>query len=52
MIEHLLNLDEIIEFKKLKNPPKKLYFKGDLSLLKKRKISVVGSRKMSFIPKI
>ncbi|MBQ9876405.1 MAG: DNA-protecting protein DprA [Campylobacter sp.] len=51
MIENLLNLDEIIEFKKLKNLPKKLYFKGDLSLLKKRKISVVGSRKMSFYTK-
>ena len=44
-------LEKIKEFEKLKNPPKKLYFKGNTELLKKRKISVVGSRKMSFYTK-
>lgn len=32
---------------RLKNPPKKLYFKGDKSLLDMPKIAVVGSRKIS-----
>lgn len=33
------------ELLELKNPPKNLYFKGNLELLKKRKIAIVGSRK-------
>lgn len=32
------------DFFKLKNPPFVFYYKGDLRLLKKRKISIVGSR--------
>lgn len=31
----------------LKNPPKKLFYKGDLNLLDKTKIAIIGSRKMS-----
>ena len=44
-------ISEIYEFKKLKNPPKRLDFRGNLDLLKSRKISIVGSRKMSFYTK-
>ena len=44
-------LDEIKEFKKLKKQPQKLSYIGNLELLKKRKISVVGSRKMSIYTK-
>ena len=51
MMENLLNLNEISEFAKLKKPPKKLFYRGNLELLNKRKISVVGSRKMSFYTK-
>ena len=51
MMENLLNLNEISEFAKLKKPPKKLFYRGNLKLLNKRKISVVGSRKMSFYTK-
>lgn len=36
---------------RLKNPPKRLYFRGNLALLELPKISVVGSRKMSFYTK-
>lgn len=38
----LLNLDE---------PVKKLYYKGDLSLLKRKKVAIIGSRKMSVYTK-
>ncbi|EIP4519710.1 DNA-protecting protein DprA [Campylobacter coli] len=34
-------------FKELKNPPKKLYYKGNLKLLEQRKIAIIGSRRMS-----
>lgn len=34
-------------FKGLKNPPKKLYYKGNLKLLEQRKIAIIGSRRMS-----
>ncbi len=33
------------ELKELKTPLKKLYYKGDISLLKKSKIAIVGSRR-------
>ncbi|WP_171821586.1 DNA-processing protein DprA, partial [Campylobacter coli] len=33
-------------FKELKNPPKKLYYKGNLKLLEQRKIAIIGSRRM------
>ncbi len=33
------------ELKELKTPLKKLYYKGDISLLKKHKIAIVGSRR-------
>ena len=33
------------ELQKIKNPPKELFYIGDTSLLKKRKISIVGTRK-------
>lgn len=35
------------EFDTLHKPVKKLYYKGDLSLLEKPKIAIIGSRKMS-----
>lgn len=38
-------------FKALKNPPKKLYFKGNLELLKQRKVAIIGSRRMSVYTK-
>ena len=38
----LLNLDE---------PVKKLYYKGDLSLIKRKKVAIIGSRKMSVYTK-
>ncbi|MCX2682290.1 DNA-processing protein DprA [Campylobacter sp. MIT 21-1685] len=34
-------------FAKAKNPPKRLYYKGNIELLHKRKIALIGSRKMS-----
>jgi len=36
---------KIEEFASLKKPPKRLWYKGDLSLLKRPKISIVGSRR-------
>lgn len=39
------------ELQILQNPPEKLYFKGDTSLLEKRKIAIIGSRKMSLYTK-
>ncbi|WP_297575694.1 DNA-processing protein DprA [uncultured Campylobacter sp.] len=44
-------ISEIEELKKLKNPPKKLYYKGNLKLLKSPKIAIVGSRKMTVYTK-
>lgn len=41
----------INEFKTLAKPPKTIYYKGNLSLLNKPKISIVGSRKMSVYTK-
>lgn len=38
---------EIKEFLDLKNPPKNIYYKGNLELLKKRKVAIIGSRKIS-----
>lgn len=38
---------EIEELKRLKNPPKRLFYRGNLELLKMPKVSIVGSRKMS-----
>ncbi len=37
-------IDFLTEFSTLKDPPKEIYFKGDLSLLKKTKVSIVGTR--------
>ena len=39
--------EKIIALEAMKNYPKKLFFSGDLELLKKTKISIVGSRKPS-----
>jgi len=35
---------KLTEFSTLKDSPKEVYFKGDLSLLKKTKVSIVGTR--------
>lgn len=40
-----------LEFKGLKQAVKKLYYKGDLSLLNRPKIAIIGSRKMSVYTK-
>ena len=42
---------EIKEFLNLKNPPKNIFYKGNLSLLDKRKIAIIGSRNMSVYTK-
>ena len=39
--------DNILELEDMKRYPKELYFLGDLSLLKRRKISIVGTRRPS-----
>lgn len=33
--------------RRIKNPPKKLYYKGNINLLKDNKIAVIGSRKIT-----
>jgi len=38
-------------FKDLEKAPKRLYYKGNLGLLEKRKIAIIGSRKMSVYTK-
>lgn len=38
---------KIDELKQMKNYPKQLFYKGDINLLKKRKVGIVGSRKPS-----
>ncbi|CAM4097714.1 DNA-processing protein DprA [Campylobacter armoricus] len=45
------SIENIDEFKNLLNPPSKIYYKGNLELLKARKIAVIGSRKMSVYTK-
>lgn len=44
-------IDNIKPLQRLKNPPKKLYYEGNLELLNMPKISIVGSRKMSIYTK-
>ncbi|PSM52783.1 DNA-processing protein DprA [Campylobacter blaseri] len=44
-------IDNIDALNKLQNPPKKLFFKGNLEFLNMLKVSIVGSRKMSFYTK-
>ncbi|CZE50172.1 DNA-processing protein DprA [Campylobacter geochelonis] len=44
-------IDDISFLTKLKKPPKKLYYKGNLELLNMPKVSIVGSRKMSVYTK-
>jgi len=39
---------EIPEFSLLKKPPETIWYRGDLSLLKRPKVSVVGTRRPSF----
>jgi DNA processing protein len=38
---------QIQELENMRKYPKELFYKGDLSLLKRRKISIVGTRKPS-----
>jgi len=45
-------ITEIDELKRLKKPPKKLWYKGNLELLKYRKVAIVGSRKMNTYSKM
>ncbi len=44
-------INKIKEFDILLNPPNKIYYKGQLELLKKRKIAIIGSRRMSIYTK-
>lgn len=44
-------IDNLEILKKLKNPPKQLFYKGNLNLLNKTKVAIVGSRKMSVYTK-
>ncbi len=39
--------DEVVELRSMKNYPKQLYFNGNLELLNRTKVSIVGSRKPS-----
>ncbi|MBZ7933068.1 DNA-processing protein DprA [Campylobacter molothri] len=51
MESKILSDDFLDFFKDLKKPPKKLYYRGNLELLRKRKIAIIGSRKMSIYTK-
>lgn len=42
-----LLLDSIAAFDTMKKPPSSLYYKGNLDLLKRPKISIVGTRRPS-----
>ncbi|MSN96720.1 DNA-processing protein DprA [Campylobacter sp. FMV-PI01] len=46
-----INIKELSPLFRLKNPPKKLYYKGNLELLNMKKVAIVGSRKMSIYTK-
>ena len=41
----MIDLTRIGAFERVKNPPKQIFFEGDLELLKKPKVSIVGARK-------
>ncbi|AJC94227.1 DNA-processing protein DprA [Campylobacter volucris] len=45
------SINNIKEFNSLKDPPANVYYKGNLELLKNRKIAIIGSRKMSVYTK-
>ena len=44
---HPLVQEKIIELEDMKKYPQKLYFSGDLELLKRKKVSIIGTRKPS-----
>lgn len=46
-----IDVSEFESLSRLKNAPKKLYYRGNLDLLKRPKISIVGARKMSIYTK-
>lgn len=46
-----IDVSEFKDLTRLKDAPKRLYYKGNLDLLKYPKISIVGSRKMSIYTK-
>lgn len=46
-----IDVSEFMPLLRLKNSPKRLYYKGNLELLEKKKISIVGTRKMSLYTK-
>ncbi|NLK66241.1 MAG: DNA-protecting protein DprA [Campylobacteraceae bacterium] len=47
----IIDISEFEPLQRVENPPKKLYYKGNLKLLEKRKVSIVGSRKMTIYTK-
>lgn len=47
----ILDNEFLAYFKTLKNPPKKIYYKGNLGLLKRKKVAIIGSRKMNLYTK-
>lgn len=51
MVSELIPKHFLELFKALDKSPKKLYYKGNLELLNKRKIAIIGSRKMSVYTK-
>lgn len=51
MASRLLDEGALGLFSGAKNPPKKLYYRGNLELLKRRKIAIIGSRKMNIYTK-
>ena len=51
MSSEILNKELLKLFNELENPPQKLYYKGNLELLKKEKIAIIGSRRMSIYTK-
>ncbi|MCZ0772615.1 DNA-protecting protein DprA [Campylobacter hepaticus] len=51
MVSKILDCEFLEYFKNLQKPPKKLYYKGNLSLLKQDKIAIIGSRRMNVYTK-
>ncbi|QWU80201.1 DNA protecting protein DprA [Campylobacter novaezeelandiae] len=47
----ILDNEFLTYFQTLKNPPKKIYYKGNLELLKRKKVAIIGSRKMNLYTK-
>lgn len=51
MASEIIKSEFLEFFKDLQKVPEKLYYKGNLSLLKQDKIAIIGSRRMSVYTK-